>query len=86
MTQLPNYHVTCSSVVHFHDMHHDTWNFDRMHRVVSQQSGTVLFYSLLEHSLLVWVLQPGAGLVRFYTGRSFKDVTLRKQVELCRVL
>ena len=83
VTQLPNYHVTCSSMAHFHDVHRDTWTFDRMHRVVSQQNGTVLFYSLLKHSLLLWVMQPGVGLVRFYTGRSFKEITLRQQVKLC---
>ena len=80
VTQLPNYHVTCSSVAHFHDVHHEAWTFERMHRAVSQQRATVVFYSLLERALLVWVLQPGAGLVRFYTGRSFKEETMREQV------
>ncbi|XP_076455182.1 uncharacterized protein LOC143289867 isoform X2 [Babylonia areolata] len=80
ITQLPNYHVTCAGVTHFHDVHHEAWTYERMHRVVSQQSATVIFYSLLEHALLMWVLQPGAGLVRFYTGRSFKEATIRQQV------
>ncbi|KAK7094678.1 tetratricopeptide repeat protein 28-like [Littorina saxatilis] len=80
VTQLPNHHVTCAGVAHFHDVHHEAWTYDRMHRVVSQQSGTVLFYSLLEHALLLWVIQPGVGLVRFYTGRSFKETSMRQQV------
>ncbi|KAL8606426.1 hypothetical protein ACOMHN_060331 [Nucella lapillus] len=80
ITQLPNYHVTCAGVTHFHDAHREAWTFERMHRVVSQQSATVIFYSLLEHALLVWVLQPGVGLVRFYTGRYFKEGSIRQQV------
>ncbi|KAK7502589.1 hypothetical protein BaRGS_00006164 [Batillaria attramentaria] len=80
VTQLPNYHVTCAGATHYHDMHREVWGMERMHRVVSQQNSTVIFYSLLEHALLMWVLQPGAGLVRFYTGRASKDLSMRQQV------
>ncbi len=45
------------------------WNIDKIKHVVSQTNATVLYYSLLEESVLVWILQPGCGIVRFYQNK-----------------
>lgn len=49
---------------------YDSWTIDKMSRVVSQQNATVLYYQILPSQLLIWVLQPGEGVVRFYNGKS----------------
>ncbi|XP_053380746.1 tetratricopeptide repeat protein 28-like isoform X2 [Mercenaria mercenaria] len=59
----------------------DMWSVERMGRVVSQQNSTVLYYSLLSEYLLLWVLQPGVGLVRFYSRRAGKEENMIETVE-----
>ena len=44
-----------------------------MRRIVSEQKATVLYYSLLNNFLLLWVLQPAEGVVRFYSGKLPSD-------------
>ena len=53
-----------------------------MHRIVSEQSATVLYYSLMDQLLLLWVLQPAIGVARFYTTSTTKDNTYPNQVKV----
>ena len=46
------------------------WDMDRVRRVVNQQNAMILFYTLFQNSYMVWVLQPGKGVVRFYQGKN----------------
>lgn len=85
ITQLPNYHVTCAGHAHYYELHQELWSMEHIHRVVSEQNATVIFYSLLEHCLLLWVLVPGVGLVRFYSGRAPKDMSMRAQVVVLKI-
>ena len=52
------------------------WDTERINRLVSQQNATILYYTVLGDSYIVWVLQPGRGVVRFYQSRS-QDMTYR---------
>ncbi|XP_052220078.1 tetratricopeptide repeat protein 28-like [Dreissena polymorpha] len=69
LTQTHNYQASALTS-QSHTAPWDMWTVERMGRVVSQQNSTVLYYSLLTDQLLLWVLQPGAGLVRFYARRA----------------
>lgn len=51
----------------------DMWSIEKIHHVVSQQNATVLYYSILDNKLLLWVLQPGLGIVRFYASRATEE-------------
>ncbi|XP_067661035.1 tetratricopeptide repeat protein 28-like [Haliotis asinina] len=81
VTQLPSYASTLGQTIPSTLALRNLWSVERMNRSVSQQNGTVLYYSLLDSSLLLWVLQPGRGLVRFYTGRPGKDMSMRDQIQ-----
>lgn len=52
-----------------HSLWRDMLDLEKVHHVVSQQSATLLYYSVLQDSFLLWVLQPGHGIVRFYHGK-----------------
>lgn len=69
LTQTHNYQSSALTSLS-HTAPWDIWSIERMGRVVSQQNCTVLYYSLLTEYLLLWVLQPGPGLVRFYSRRA----------------
>ena len=43
------------------------WNFEKISRVVSHQKATILYFTLLQSSINVWVLHPSEGLARFYS-------------------
>ena len=47
----------------------DAWSIDKITRVISEQNATVLYYTVLPQCLLIWVLQPSHGLVRFYSNK-----------------
>ena len=65
-----------------HMMAYDMWTFDRIKRVVTQQNATVVFYSLLKHQVVTWVLKPGEGLVYFYVKKlPTSDVTMIEHVQ-----
>lgn len=60
----------------------DMWLFEKMMRVVGQQNATVLYYTVLPSRLLIWVLQPGEGLTRFYSLKSAKEShTMTEQIQ-----
>ncbi|XP_048245138.1 tetratricopeptide repeat protein 28-like [Haliotis rufescens] len=81
ITQLPNFTSTLGQTIPSTLALRDVWTVERMNRAVSQQNGTVMYYSLLDSSLLLWVLQPARGLVRFYSGRAGKDMSMRDQIQ-----
>ena len=60
---------------------HQIWGTDHMHRIVSEQSATVLYYTLMDQLLLIWVLQPAVGVARFYTTSTTKDNSFPDQVK-----
>ena len=72
MTQMPGYVGTQIG------SHLDT--IEHLTRIVNQQNANVLYYSLLPSRLLIWVILPGQGVVRFYSGRSEKDEGMIEQV------
>ena len=80
VTQLPNFHSAPGQGLSISGMTCDVWTVNRMNRALGQQNATVLYYSLLEKNLLLWVLQPGAGLTRFYSGSLTKDCSVRTKV------
>lgn len=49
--------------------HADTWNIEKLLRVVGDQNSAVVYYTLLPSFLAVWVLLPGEGIARFYTSK-----------------
>ena len=58
------------------------WSLDNILNVVHEQNATVLYYTVLNNALLLWVLQPGVGIAKFYVGRnSTTDQTIPKQIE-----
>ena len=69
LTQTHNYQASAMTS-QSHTAPWDIWTVERMNRVVSQQNSTVLYYSLLKTHLLLWVLKPGEGLVRFYSKKA----------------
>ncbi|GFN95683.1 tetratricopeptide repeat protein 28 [Plakobranchus ocellatus] len=77
---LPNFQATCRASNHSLDSSREIWGTDHMHRIVSEQSATVLYYSLMDQLLLLWVLQPAVGVARFYTTNTTKDNTFPNQV------
>ena len=48
---------------------YDAWSVERITRVVSQQNATVLMYQLQTNQILMWLIKPGEGVVRFYAGK-----------------
>lgn len=70
VTQIPGYIS--------HHMGLDT--IDHLLRIVNEQNSNVLYYSLLPSRLLIWVLIPGEGIVRFYSGKSEEDEGMIVQV------
>ncbi|XP_041369335.1 tetratricopeptide repeat protein 28-like [Gigantopelta aegis] len=81
VTQLPNFSPTPGQGMAISGMVSDVWTVNRMNRALSQQNATVLYYSLLEKTFLLWVLQPGLGLTRFYSGSSAKDCSIRSKIK-----
>ncbi|KAL5012513.1 hypothetical protein ScPMuIL_011064 [Solemya velum] len=72
MLSLANYGLEDSSVVSSvagHSLWRDVCDLEKVNRIVSQQNATLLYYSVLQDSLLLWVLQPGQGITRFYHGK-----------------
>ena len=61
----------------------NTWNIEKIKRVLSQQNATVIMYTIIPKHFFVWVLQPVNGLVRFYTGRAPKDSTVPREINKC---
>ena len=59
----------------------DAWSINKMSHVVTQQSATVLYYTILPSSLLIWVLQPDEGLARFHTSRARNKQPIAEQVQ-----
>ena len=47
----------------------DMWSIEKITRIVNEQNSTVLYYTMLPSCLLLWVLRPGHGVVRFYTAK-----------------
>ncbi|XP_064648996.1 tetratricopeptide repeat protein 28-like [Lineus longissimus] len=58
----------------------ESWTVDRIKRVVMQQNATILYYSILHDLLLLWVLQPDKGLVRFYSTRMLPRQTTSQHI------
>lgn len=58
----------------------EVWNIERMNRAVSQQSAHILYYSLINSHVLLWVLAPGQGIVRFYSRKADSNVNMVQQV------
>ena len=75
LTQTHNYQASAMTS-QSHTAPWDMWTVERMKRVVSQQNSTILYYSLVKTHLLLWVLQPGEGLVRFYSKKAFGDESM----------
>lgn len=63
----------------------DAWSVEKMTRVVNQQNATVLMYHLLHNQLLLWLLKPGEGVKRFYTGKGYESDTSVRE-ELCQLI
>lgn len=40
---------------------------EQMNKEVTEFNSTVIYYSVLETLLLIWVIKPGFGIVRFYS-------------------
>ncbi|XP_060081998.1 tetratricopeptide repeat protein 28-like [Ylistrum balloti] len=59
----------------------EVWTLDRINRVVSQQSAYILYYSLINSHLLLWVIAPGQGIVRFYSRKADDDMDMVEQVK-----
>ncbi|ESO98992.1 hypothetical protein LOTGIDRAFT_231307 [Lottia gigantea] len=78
VTQLPNYSSVPGQNVYRTS---EKWSCQKLESVVSGQSATVLYYSLLDSNLLLWVLQPAEGLTRFYTRRAPKHITMTEKIE-----
>ena len=65
-----------------HMAEYDMWTFDKIKRVITQQNSMTVFYSLLTHQLIMWVLKPGEGLVYFHVKKlPTNDITMIKHVE-----
>ncbi|KAK3780031.1 hypothetical protein RRG08_029724 [Elysia crispata] len=77
---LPNFQATCRASNHSLDSNREIWGTDHMHRIVSEQSATVLYYTLMDQLLLIWVLQPAVGVARFYTTSTTKDNSFPDQI------
>ncbi|GFR63069.1 tetratricopeptide repeat protein 28 [Elysia marginata] len=77
---LPNFQATCRASNHSLDSSREIWGTDHMHRIVSEQTATVLYYTLMDQLLLLWVLQPAVGVARFYTTTTTKDNTFPDQI------
>ncbi|XP_071154491.1 tetratricopeptide repeat protein 28-like isoform X2 [Mytilus edulis] len=73
ITKMPGY-VGSQIGPHLDSVEHIT-------RIVNQQNANVLYYSLLPSRLLIWVLLPGQGVVRFYSGRAEEDEGMIEQVQ-----
>ena len=57
-------------------------SLDKIINFVHQQNSTVLYYTVLNNALLLWVLQPGIGIARFYAGKNnLADQTMPQQIE-----
>ncbi|XP_052790745.1 tetratricopeptide repeat protein 28-like isoform X2 [Mya arenaria] len=80
LTQTHNYQSTALTS-QSHTAPWDMWTVERMGRVVSQQNSPVLYYSLLSQHLLLWVLQPGQGLTRFYCKKAEEPHSMIETVE-----
>ena len=48
---------------------------------VNQQNATVLFYSVLDDKFLLWVIQPGVGITRFYIGKQEKNCKFGTKIQ-----
>ncbi|XP_078685375.1 uncharacterized protein LOC144918440 [Branchiostoma floridae x Branchiostoma belcheri] len=57
----------------------DPLKIQQLFDIVNVTNKTVLYYSVVNDSLLLWVLQPGKGVARFY-----KSSTKENLVEKCR--
>ncbi|XP_069120674.1 tetratricopeptide repeat protein 28-like isoform X2 [Argopecten irradians] len=83
LTQQPGYLASLSLGLtsYSHGSVLEVWSPDRINRLVSQQSAYVLFYSLIDSHLLLWVLAPGQGVVRFYSRKAEDDKNMVQQVK-----
>ncbi|KAK6195644.1 hypothetical protein SNE40_001029 [Patella caerulea] len=80
ITELPNFSTVPGQNVYGSSNSWDMWSFQKLARTVSGQNATILYYSLLDYNLLLWVLQPADGMTRFYAGRAPKDITMTEKV------
>ena len=56
--------------------------FDGLINIVHQQNATVLYYSVLNDALFLWVLQPAIGIARFYAGKNITtEQTIPEQIK-----
>ncbi|KAI8771455.1 tetratricopeptide repeat protein 28 [Biomphalaria glabrata] len=79
---LPNFQSTCRAGNHSLDLMLEVWGTDHMNRIVSFQNATVLYYSLLDNILLLWVLSPGQGVTRFYSTKGSSQNLTKKITDL----
>ncbi|KAL3871452.1 hypothetical protein ACJMK2_039449 [Sinanodonta woodiana] len=81
LTQMHNYQAAIVRTSHPSGPLWDMWEMDKINRVVSQQNATVLYYSLFKSALLLWVLQPTNGLVRFYSKKALGDSDFIQEIQ-----
>ena len=81
LTQTHNYQASALTS-QSHTAPWDIWTVERMNRIVSEQNSTVLYYSLLKTNLLIWLLKPGEGLVRFYSRKAAGEENMIESVSL----
>ena len=57
-------------------------SLDEILNIVHQQNATILYYTVLNDALLLWILQPGVGIARFYAGKNNTEgQTMPQQIE-----
>ena len=57
-------------------------SLDEILNIVHQQNATILYYTVLNDALLLWILQPGVGIARFYAGKNNAEgQTMPRQIE-----
>ena len=60
----------------------DMWDMERILRTVNEQNATILYYTILPNALLLWILQPGIGIARFYASKNTNpEKTLIQQIQ-----
>ncbi|XP_059149912.1 tetratricopeptide repeat protein 28-like [Physella acuta] len=75
LLSVPHFQSNYRASNHSLDSCSELWETDHLKQIVSQQNGTVLYYSLLDNLLLLWVLSPGEGIIRFYSAKSSVNKT-----------
>ncbi|CAH1788066.1 unnamed protein product [Owenia fusiformis] len=58
-----------------------SWDFTRLRHIVASQNATVLYFSVTEKMILVWIICPVNGLIRFHSIMSPKrDLTMKDHI------